>query len=223
MAAGWLNWLAGHSPQEGSGKQTGYGIRSGVVSSNIDLLKQGKVLVRLPDLGIEVWARLCAPGAGASTGLFFAPNIGDEVLLAFDLHHPSSSYVLGGLWGTRKTPPVSNPVLSASTRVFQTGVAPSPGVPPLLSHQVEFDDLKQSLTITTSTKQKIAIDPTSIEVSTTGGTVSIKMDLKKQSVTISAPLSISLESKGEIKLSATSITIDGKIMTTITGGKVFIN
>jgi uncharacterized protein involved in type VI secretion and phage assembly len=216
--ASWLNWIAGISPQEGISHKPGFGIRSGVVSSNIDLLKQGKVLVRLPDLGMEVWARLCAPGAGSNKGLFFAPNIGDEVLLAFDLHHPSSSYVLGGLWGTRATPPVSAvPLSETTTRVFRTGVTSA------LGHQVEFDDLKQSITITTSTKQKVAIDPTSIEVSTTGGTLSVKLDLTQQSVSITAPLSISLQSQGEIKLSATSITINGTATTSIKGGIVTIN
>ena len=45
-------------------------------------LVQGKVLVRLPSLNQEVWARLTAPGAGRGTGLFHAPNANDEVLVA---------------------------------------------------------------------------------------------------------------------------------------------
>ena len=214
----WLSWVAGQDPKETTPKRKQYGVRCGVVSSNIDLLQQGMVLVRLPDLGIEVWSRLCALGAGSNTGLFFPPNEGDEVLIAFDLHDPSSSYVLGGLWGTLATPPIPKvPLAETTTRVIRTGVTEA------LGHQIVFDDLKQSLTITTSTQQKVAIDPSSIEISTNGGTLSIKLDLTQQAITISAPLSISLVSQGEVNISGAKVSISGTTTTSITGGLVTIN
>ena len=37
-------------------------ITPGIVQNNCDLLKQGKVLVRLPQLNQEIWARITAPG-----------------------------------------------------------------------------------------------------------------------------------------------------------------
>jgi hypothetical protein len=36
---------------------------TGTVTNNCDLITQGKVLVRIPSLDQEVWARLTGPGA----------------------------------------------------------------------------------------------------------------------------------------------------------------
>jgi phage baseplate assembly protein gpV len=210
--------LIDKAAKDGDTKRPGFAIRTGVVIFNCDLLHQGKVLVRLPDLGTEVWARLSAPGAGSNTGLFHAPNADDEVLIALDQNDPSNCFLLGGLWSTKSSPPISKvPSSEMTKRVFRSGVTSAVG------HQVEFDDALQSITITSSTQQKVAISPTAIEVSTTGGTVSIKLNLTDQSVKISAPLSISLEAQGEIKLSAAKVSINGTVQTDIKGGLVTIN
>lgn len=192
-------------------------IRTGVVINNCDGLMQGKVLVRIPDLGIEVFARLSASGAGANTGLFDVPRPDDEVLLALDQNDPTNAFVLGGLWSTRSSPPVSAPTDQFHKRIFRTGMTSA------LGHEVEFDDLDQSLTITTSTEQKVVLAPDSIEVSTTGGTLSIKLDLVTQSISIKAPQSISLEAVGEINLKAGRVSINGTLQTDIQGQLITIN
>jgi hypothetical protein len=83
----------------------------------------------------------------------------------------------------------------------------------------------QSVTITTSTQQKITLDPDKIEIQTTGGTIKITMDLKQQSLTLTALNSIELSAVNSIKLSASRIEIGDSWTqtTTILGKAVNIN
>lgn len=193
-------------------------IHTGVVVNNCDLLGHGKVLVRIPAIDQEVWARLAAIGAGPGTGFFHPPNPDDEVLVALDQSTPTQAFIVGGLWSTMDRPPVDVPVLNMSTRKFKTGLPKAP-----VGHSIEFDDLKQSITIETATKQKITMDPLKIELTTTGGTVGITLDLATQSISIKGVLSIDLSAKGEISLSAAKVSINGTIQTDIKGGIVTIN
>lgn len=193
-------------------------IRTGFVVNNCDFLMHGKVTVRIPSLGQEVVARLTGLGAGPNTGFFYAPNIDDEVLVAVDPNDFNEAYLLGGLWNTSDRPPATVPTDQFSKRIFRTGLPKAP-----TAHQIELDDAKQSITITTSTMQKIAMDPTKIELSTTGGQVSITLDMKTQSIALKGVLSIDLQAKGEISLKAAKVSIEGKLLTVIKGGKVFIN
>ena len=81
-----------------SGGGSGISIVPGVVTNNLDSLGQGRVVVRIPTIGDEVWARLVGVGAGSERGFLFVPQIQDEVLVAFNQDDPNDAYVLGGLW-----------------------------------------------------------------------------------------------------------------------------
>ena len=195
-------------------------ILEGTVVNNCDLLAQGKVLVRIPSLGQEVLARLTGAGAGDDAGTFWAPNPDTEVLVGFSGNNVASAYILNGLWNTQDTPPVSKgPIDVPTKRVIKTGLVKG------LGHKLEFDDgIDQSVTITTSTKQKIVLNKEKIELSTTGGTVKITLDLKTQKVSIDAlqieiggtkTVSLSLKAKNiEIGDALTAKTsVQGKMVT----------
>ena len=79
--------------------------------------------------------------------------------------NPEDAFVLGGLWSSQDSPPVSTGVEAVVKRVFKTGVEEG------LAHEVEFDDLEQSITITSSTNQTVTIDPDKIELSNEAGTL----------------------------------------------------
>jgi uncharacterized protein involved in type VI secretion and phage assembly len=194
----------------------------GIVLVPCDLLRQGKALVRIPALGQEVWARLSAPGAGKDAGNFYTPREDDEVLVGFTDNDPNSAYIINSLWSTGDNPPISkNPLdLDVTTkRVIRTGLKGGIG------HEIEFDDgVNQSITITTSTQQKIVMDKEKIELRTIGGTAKITLDLAKQTVSIQAPqIEIGGTKTVSLKLSASRIEIAGKTETVITGQPVRIN
>lgn len=204
--------------KEGKPAKPETSVVTGTVVNNCDLMMQGKVLVRIPSLDQEVWARMAAPGAGSGAGMFYAPRADDEVLVALNGNDPVDAFIIGGLWSTQDSPPVSTPTDVISKRIIKTGLKAG------LGHEVEFDDGPgQSVTITTTTKQKIALDPKKIEISTTGGKVKITLDMTTQAITIEALNSITLSAKASLKLEAGTIEINGKAMTKITGKPVMIN
>src|SRR3954447_26840425 len=81
-------------------------ITTGTVVENLDMVNEGKLLVRIPSIDAEVWARLCAPGAGSGAGLLYLPRTDDEVLIAISQDNPEDAFVLGGLWSVSDSPPV---------------------------------------------------------------------------------------------------------------------
>jgi len=189
---------------------------SGVVINNCDLLRQGKVLVRIPSLGEEVWARVASSGAGSSRGIMYIPQPDDEVVVNFVNNDPNDAQIVGGTWSTRDSPPVTSPTDLLVKRKIKTGLAGG------LGHEIEFDDALQSITITSSTKQKIAIDPKKIEISTLGGAAKVTLNTTG-TITIEAALSLELKAKGMIKLEAANVDINGKVATSIQGKIVKIN
>jgi uncharacterized protein involved in type VI secretion and phage assembly len=182
---------------------SGFAIAPGIVTNPLDATAEGRVQVKIPALpGFEPWARLAAVGAGPSRGLFWSPQIGDEVLVAFAQNDNRDAYILGGLWNTMDRPPAPLPTDQLTKRILKTGIGPAPG------HEVEFDDLLQSITITSSTQQKISIDPLAIEISTTGGSVSVKLDLTTQTVSITAPKAIEMKAV-DVSIEGVNVAIKG--------------
>jgi len=183
-------------------------IAAGVVTQNFDLLTEGRVQVRIPSIDAEVWARLVAPGAGPGAGLFYVPRVDDEVLVAFGDDDAQDAFVIGGLWNMRDRVPVADPVTALTTRTLRSGVVRGIG------HEIELDDLQQSVTITTSTKQKIVLDPLKIELTNLAGTVSITLDNKTQTVSLTAVRAIELKA-AQISLTGATVEINGTAATTV--------
>lgn len=92
--------------------QKGWGsLVVGVVTNNDDPEQQARVKVRFPTLSEDesAWARVASPGAGDKRGMQWVPEVGDEVLVGFELDDKARPIVLGGLWGRRDKPPEANP------------------------------------------------------------------------------------------------------------------
>jgi len=188
---------------------SGFAIAPGIVTNNLDVLAEGRVQVKIPSLpGFDLWARLSAVGAGSSRGFLWVPQIDDEVLVAFNQNDERDAYVLGGLWNTLDRPPVTIPTDFLIKRVIKTGMVGGVG------HEIEFDDALQSIKITTSTEQKITIDPLKIEMTNLAGTVKITLDNTQQSISLEAVASIELKA-AQIKLKAANIDIDGTVATNV--------
>jgi uncharacterized protein involved in type VI secretion and phage assembly len=185
-----------------TGSRSGFSIAPGIVKNNFDLLGLGRVQVSIPSRpSFEPWARLCSLGASGSRGFVWVPGMEDEVLVAFADGDLGSAFILGGLWSTMKMPPISLPPEFLTKKVLKTGVVEG------LGHEIEFDDLKQSISIKTSTEQKIVMDPTKIELSNIAGSVKITMDTVGQTIKITALTKIEMESLA-IEMKAVDININ---------------
>ena len=87
------------------------GMVVGMVTNNQDPEGLARVRVHLPWLEASeesYWARIVTPMAMTEQGMFFLPEVGDQVLLGFEQGDPTHPYVLGSLWNGKAKPPASN-------------------------------------------------------------------------------------------------------------------
>src|SRR4051812_41508220 len=166
------------------------GVAIARVIENTDLGTLGRVQLSLPWLPeIEPWARVAVPAAGDDAGTYFIPQVGDEVLVAFDRGDVRHPYVLGVLWSTAARPPALLPEDPSQRRIIRT--------PEGLT--LEFDDVEESVTISTRLGQTIKVDPDVIELETAQSACK---------ATLEAGGDLTLEANGTLALKATQITIE---------------
>ena len=85
-------------PEAGDEKS---GFVAGKVIVNSDQTKIGRVKVRLAARGgMEVWARVVIP----DTGVYFIPQVNDEVLVGFHQGDGNEAFVMGRLWNDKQRP-----------------------------------------------------------------------------------------------------------------------
>jgi len=87
------------------------GVAIALVTQNNDDEKLCRVKVSYPwhDQPREsYWARLSVPMAGNDRGVVMIPEVGDEVLVAFEREDLRFPYILGGLWNGKDKPPITN-------------------------------------------------------------------------------------------------------------------
>jgi uncharacterized protein involved in type VI secretion and phage assembly len=84
---------------------------AGIVVGKVTKVKDeeglGRIQVSYPWLtGVEErWVSVASPMAGGDRGMFFMPEIDDEVILAFDHGSWDHPYVIGFLWNPIQRPP----------------------------------------------------------------------------------------------------------------------
>jgi hypothetical protein len=118
-----------------------HGVVVGKVINPADPLMLGRVQVQLPfidSLDLSPWARVAVPLAGMLHGMYFIPNINDEVLVAFEQGDGNVPYIIGCLWNAMAPPPLQSPV--PQIRAIRT----------LAGNQIVFTETPPSLTLQTA-------------------------------------------------------------------------
>jgi uncharacterized protein involved in type VI secretion and phage assembly len=85
-----------------------HGVAIGIVVNVMDPSQQGRIQVTMPWLSgdnTSDWIRIAALMAGNDRGSLLLPEVGDEVLLAFDHGDTRFPYVIGFLWNGQDAPP----------------------------------------------------------------------------------------------------------------------
>jgi uncharacterized protein involved in type VI secretion and phage assembly len=165
------------------------GVAAAEVINNVDLDGQARVQVRLPWLpGVEPWARVAVGAAGDQTGFFLIPQVGDEVLVAFEHGDVRAPYVVGSLWNGVDRPPAPE-ATDAVTKVILKTTA---------GHVIEIDDLEQSIEIKTSSGQKVSLE-----------TDKIQIQAGSSKATLETAGKVAIEAATEIELKATTIKLQG--------------
>ena len=170
------------------------GVAPAQVLNNLDQTNLGRVQLRLPWLpGYEPWARVAVFMAGGSRGSYFIPQVGDEVLVAFNQGDVREPFVIGSLWNGKDQPPAQDPEDPTGTRLIRTPAG----------HEVSFDDVLGSIAITSVDQHTITIDPEKIEISTADGTAVLTLESEGK---------ISLQADVQIDLQAPTINLQGDVL-----------
>ena len=133
-----------------------FGVYPAQVCDVADPEGQGRVKVRLPwapdaagGPAPEVWARLATMAAGPGWGSWFVPDVGNEVLVAFQGGDPAWPVVLGSMWNGVNTPP-SNSSPPTGRRILRSRSGA----------RIEFNDAQggEGLTLSTAGGHKVVLD-----------------------------------------------------------------
>jgi uncharacterized protein involved in type VI secretion and phage assembly len=121
------------------------------------------------------WARMVTPSAGGGRGFMFMPEVGDEVLVAFEHGDPERPYIVGALWnGVSVAPRLGYSGGSGVEAVAAAGggdARPIQFVPNEIAgnfikrivttsgHHIQFDDTngEESIVVATAGGQRIQI------------------------------------------------------------------
>lgn len=183
------------------------GVVIGLVNSLDDPEGLGRVQLTFPWMSESEpesnWARIAAPMAGPERGFQFMPEVGDEVLVAFEQGELRMPYVLGYLWNGEDRPPRDDPKL----RTVKT----------VSGHVLEFDDTEGSEKITLQTQggHKLAMQDGdgTLLIETSGGN---QLEMKD------TPASLTIKTPGgqEIQIADTPA---GITVQTATGNKISVS
>lgn len=177
------------------------GITRAVVVDNVDPEQAGRVRIRPGPDGskpIERWARLASFSAGPDHGAWFLPEVGDEVLVAFESGEAGEAFVIGALWGGASKPPVADAAGDNAIKVLKTrsGLA------------VTLDDTagRESIRIETPGGQSLTLQdgPGSVGVSDSNGNA-VRLEAAGITVTSAARLRVAAN---VIELSAGLVSVE---------------
>ena len=185
-----------------------------VVTNNNDPEGRGRVKVKFPWLSQDVesaWARLAAPGAGAERGLYWLPEVNDEVLVAFEHGDLNRPYVLGALWNGVDKP---KPELSET---LENGKVRLRALRSRLGHAITLiDGRQQGLIIETADGHRIALldEQRKVRVETAGG-LTLTLDDNSREValestgtlTIKAATNLAIEAGGSLELKGQTFSL----------------
>ncbi|MBE2200876.1 MAG: hypothetical protein IAE79_19850 [Anaerolinea sp.] len=187
-----------------------YGVMVGQVINPVDPMFLGRVQVRLPAidaLDLSPWARVAVPMAGLMHGTYFIPNIGDQVLVAFEHGDLNAPYIIGSLWNAMSPPPLPSPL--PQIRAIRT----------LAGNQIVFTELPPSITIQSGPTPPAVIPapptpagPPTIIMSPAGIQIIFGLNvinMTPDGITITGTPNLNLTAAASINIAAPNVTING--------------
>jgi uncharacterized protein involved in type VI secretion and phage assembly len=190
------------------------GVALALVTQNQDPDRLGRVKLRYPwhhKANESDWVRIAVPMAGSGRGTVFLPEVGDEVLVAFEREDMRFPYVLGALWNGVDQPPESNAngrndlrmvtTRKGHTLCFDDGARGSVELKLNDGKRLRIDD--DGITLDDGAGNRIAID-------SKGGAMTLQAATK---LTLKAPV-IAVESSGSLSLKASATaSLQGQLVT----------
>lgn len=167
---------------------------------------QGRVRIELPWLGgdaanAQAWARLATLMAGNGRGTWFIPEVGDEVLVAFQGGDSSRPVVIGALWNGQDSPPetmdAQNNLRAVTSRA---------------GHRLLFDDTQGATKVEVETAggHRLTLDDAG------GGTVTLE-HMNGAKLVITAAGNVEITANAAAKVTASTVQVSAGMVTVDAG------
>jgi uncharacterized protein involved in type VI secretion and phage assembly len=203
------------APRETSLETGGYvkGVAIALVTQNKDDKGLCRVKVSYPwheKPRDSYWARLSMPMAGKERGMVLIPEVGDEVVVAFEREDLRFPYVLGALWNGQDKPPLANDDGKNDKRIWKSRK----------KHYLLFDDgAKGVVELAHEKKRMVTLDDDGIVVQDGSGN-QVKIESNSGAITIQATgqlnikaATIAIEATGTLELKASAtLTVRGALV-----------
>jgi len=180
-----------------------FGMMLGIVTNNYSKDYPGRICVSIPqrdkDANVLKWARLAMPYVGKKWGVYFVPEVGDQVLLAFEDGNIEKPFVIGCV-------PTSN-------STFVSGHSDE-------NNQIKCIQTKNGNVISLTDAKEGEGEKDSLKIATAKGTFYLKMDNENHKVELSDS-----EKKNAVAIQSDngSITINAEKKLKIKAGDIEIN
>lgn len=204
--------LVGGGTRSHAGTLGGAGVVIGLVSDNRDPERLGRVRLTFPWLAddfVTDWARTVQPGAGSRRGALVVPEVGDEVLVAFEQGSFDRPYVIGGLYNGVEQPDNGDvPLIDGNSGAVNRRAFVS-----RTGHRIEM--------------LEAASGAQGIRIGTGDGKLTVDLDQTKTRVTVHSDGAVTIEARqgvtvdagtGTLTLSGNDITLSAKAGVKIDGG-----
>ncbi|MBZ5522854.1 MAG: type VI secretion system tip protein VgrG [Acidobacteriia bacterium] len=160
---------------------------------------QTRIQVDVPMIapsGDGVWARIASPYATNKAGIFFMPEIGDEVILSFVNNDPSFPMIIGSLYSSQRTPPFTPDQPNTTKAIVSNSQL-----------KITMDDVKKVIQISTPGGHIVTMSDDQKTITIVDSN-SNKMEMASSGISISSPGDITIKATGQIQMQAqTSISI----------------
>ncbi|NJN93507.1 MAG: VgrG-related protein [Anaerolineales bacterium] len=202
-----------------NGSEAGRGLMQGLAIGLVTNIKNTKkdwayVKVKYPWLGDNIesdWIRVTGPGAGGGRGIYWLPEVNDEVVLGFehgDIHRP---FVIGSVWNGKDKPPVAiDKAVGSDGKVDQRVIKSRSG------HMIVLNDAKgkeQILVKSKSGHQLLLDDAGGKEkfiLKDKSGSNQVVIDSTKNAITIKATQDLTLKCGNKLTLDCTELAVTAK-------------
>lgn len=161
-----------------------------VVMDNNDPEKFGRIKVQFtwqqPESTQSPWLRILTPHAGKDRGFYFVPEIGDEVLVAFEGGNAEKPYVIGSLYHGNAKPDAAWATPDDDFKVIRTRTG----------HTIEFSDKsgKEEVRIYDKDKDNYVIT----------------LESHSSKITVKSKGDIEVEAVGDLKIKAKNIKMEAQ-------------
>ncbi len=190
----------------------GRGVVVAQVTDVNDPTNSGRVKLKFPWLSddyVSDWARTLQPGAGLARGTMLLPEVGDEVLVAFEQDTTERPYVLGGLYNGVDTPPTEGiPVVDSGSGEINRRSFVS-----RLGHRIDLHDAKgRTEGISIGTAQRTCF----LDLDAVGTTVTVHSD---GTVTVAGAKGVTVDAgTSPLTLKGHTVSVQATNGVTVAGG-----